>query len=94
MCEAIGSEPLEEEIPPDFEELLYESQMAIVLYNYFPDSWSGGMSSFYVGKIFTNIEYIFNLFNIPEGSRIYILNFMLLIDQENARTMNEKLRQK
>lgn len=93
MCEALGSEPDEEEFPPDFEELLYESQVAILLYNYFPDIWGGGMSPFYIGKSFNNLEYLFNLNNVDEGSRLYVLEFMLLIDKENANAINGKLKQ-
>lgn len=91
MCEALGSEPDEEEAPVPFEDLLYESQMAIILYNYFPDIWTGGMQPHYIGKNLTNLEYIFNIHNIPEGSRIYILEFMLLIDKENASNINQKM---
>jgi len=91
MCEALGSEPDEEEIPVDFEELLYESQQAIILYNYLVDVWSGGMNSFYIGKNLSNIKYIFDIHGIEEGSRLYILDFILLIDKENANNINGKL---
>ena len=91
MCEALGSEPDEDEIPVNFEDLLYESQQAIILYNYLVDVWAGGMSAFYIGKNLSNIEYIFDIHNIEEESRLYILEFILLIDKENANTINGKL---
>jgi len=91
MCEALGSEPDEEETPVTFEELLYESQQAIILYNYLVDVWAGGMSSFYIGKNLSNIQYIFDIHGIEEGSRLHILDFILLIDKENANTINGKL---
>lgn len=91
MCEALGSEPDEDEIPVEFEDLLYESQQAILLYNYLIDVWVGGMQSFYVGKNLSNIEYIFDIHDIQKGSRLYILEFIILIDKENANTINGKL---
>lgn len=49
MCEMLGSEPIDDEIPveaDDFPELV---QKALHIYSYLPDIWEG-MSGTYMGK--------------------------------------------
>ena len=53
MCEALGNEPLEEEIPVAYEELLLEVQEAISVYRKLQDSWDM-MSGTYLGKNLSN----------------------------------------
>ena len=90
ICAALGSEPDEDEIPPTIDDLCYEAQMALEIYAYLQDIWSGGMTTFYVGKSLQNLKDIFDLFDILEGSRLYILQFILAIDKETAKSINNR----
>lgn len=94
ICEALGSEPDENEIPPNMDDLTYEAQMALNIYQYLQDTWVGGMGSAYIGKNLATLPMLFDLFDVQEGSRTYILQFILIIDKETANNINNKIGKK
>jgi hypothetical protein len=49
MCEMLGSEPLEDEIPIEIDDFPGLVQEALHLYSYLSDIWEG-MSGTYMGK--------------------------------------------
>lgn len=91
ICEALGSEPDDTEVPPNIEDLTYEAQMAIYLYQYLQDIWVSGMGVFFVGKNLQNLTELFDIFGVQKGSRIYILQFILIMDREIAKSRNSKI---
>jgi len=69
--------------------------MAIYIYQYLQDVWAGGgMGSFYIGKNLSTLDMLFNLFDVQEGSRAYVLQFILIIDRETANNINSKIGKK
>lgn len=83
MCEDLGTEPVESEIPADFSDLVLEVQEAFQMYNLLQDNWDY-MGGNYIGKNFNYIESIFRIFNIePELHKIYL---ELLIQIDNIRS--------
>lgn len=82
MCEALGSEPKESEIPHDFSDLVWELQEAFQIYNALQDNWDY-MGGNYIGKNFNYIETVFKIYEIPpELHKIY---FELLMQIDNVR---------
>jgi hypothetical protein len=49
MCEMMGSEPKDEEIPIEFNDLPDVVQQALEIYGFLPDRWEG-MSATFLGK--------------------------------------------
>lgn len=94
MCESMGTEPVESEIPVDMDELLPETQRAIRLYNYLPDIWSGGMQPFYSGKDYTNLKFFMEIFNVEKGAYSYIVDTIRELDIKNATSINGKMKAK
>ena len=92
MCEAMGTEPQESEIPVDMAELLYETQLAIKLYNYLPDVWSNGMQPFYSGKDYTNLRFFMELLDIDENAYLYVIETLRELDIKNASSINGKVK--
>lgn len=88
MCESIGSIPLEEEMPVDFDELKEESKLALAVHNLL----RGKPQSY--GKDFTNIEAIFNILDINQSIRRFILELTLLIDLEISSQEYNKAKSK
>ena len=41
MCEQLGTEPKEEEVPADFEDFPHTVQMAMNIHAVLPDKWEG-----------------------------------------------------
>ena len=54
MCEQMGWEPKDEEIPKDPSDLSYNVQCALILYEALPDIWEG-MSGSWMGKNYSGL---------------------------------------
>ena len=49
MCEMLGTEPIDDDIPIEVDDLPELVQKALHIYSYLPDAWEG-MSGTYMGK--------------------------------------------
>ena len=72
MCEQMGWEPKEEEMPKDPSSLSYECQQALVLVNALPDKWEG-MSGTWMGKDYSGLEAIMNIYEIDDRRAVFDL---------------------
>ena len=79
LCEALGNEPLEEEMPVEFDELLTEVQEAMQVYRNLQDNWDM-MSGTYLGKNLSNIMDIFTLMGIEPEDRRTLFELIGIID--------------
>jgi hypothetical protein len=69
MCEQMGWEPREDEIPKDLATLPYESQIALILFNMLPDRIDG-MSGSWLGKDFSCLEVFMNIYEVENRREI------------------------
>lgn len=79
LCDTLGNEPIEDEMPVDFEELLLEVQEAMQVYRNLQDSWDM-MSGTYLGKNLSNIMDIFTLMDIDLEDRRTLFELIGIID--------------
>ena len=86
MCKQMGSEPVEEEIPLEFEDLTIESQKAIELDSLLSDNIAQ-MSGHLMGKDFSGVDTFLDVLGIKGDGEKYIV-FLLLSDIVNT---NKKL---
>lgn len=79
MCEAIGSEPEESEIPVEFGDFPDEIQLALTIYRMLRDDWEfvGGN---YLGKNFNGIFDILDVHDIEKIDRKFYLEMLHTID--------------
>jgi hypothetical protein len=96
MCEQMGWEPREEEIPVDPGSLHFDVQNALVLFNILPDRIEG-MSGTWLGKDFSCLEVFMNLYEME--NRRDVLDFLFIIhntydeyyrEQQKARENRNK----
>jgi hypothetical protein len=78
MCEQMGWEPKEEEIPKDPSFLPYECQEALMLFNILPDRVEG-MSGTWLGKDLNSLSSIMDIYEI-ENKRD-VLEYLLVIQR-------------
>ena len=84
MCDQLGSEPIESEIPMDFSDLVLEVQEAFQIYNSLQDCWDY-MGGNYIGKNFNYIEIIFKMYGVePEMHKTY-MELLLEIDRTRSK---------
>lgn len=90
MCEALGSEPLPEEMPVEADDLANEVQLAMKIYNTsLRDEWDY-MAGNYIGKNFNNLFDIFSLYEIDRRDYLFMYNILIQIDAVRSKIEKEK----
>lgn len=69
MCEEMGWEPKDEEMPIDAESLSYNSQVALRLFNILPDRVEG-MAGTWLGKEFSCLETFMNIYEVEDRQEV------------------------
>lgn len=97
MCEQMGWEPDEEEIPVDYTDLEENCQQALRLFNILPDKIEG-MNGIWLGKDYAGIGDIMSIYSIPFNSDIFDLLQVCIQEAshhyENQRKMRESSRKR
>lgn len=79
MCETLGSEPIESEIPVEFEDFPPEMQLALSIYKQMRDEWEY-MGGNYLGKNLNGIFELFEVYGIETEDKRYYLELIHTID--------------
>lgn len=87
MCEMLGSEPSDDELPVEFEDLMLDIQEILPVYGVLQDSWDY-MSGVYLGKNLSNIKYILEIYGIDDAKAA--LHMISIIDNIRAKQLNKK----
>jgi hypothetical protein len=72
MCEQMGWEVNENDIPKDPAAFSVEVQQALLLLNVLPDKWEG-MSGTWMGKDYAGLEAIMSIYEIEERRQVFDL---------------------
>jgi hypothetical protein len=87
MCEQLGSEPIDDEIPIELGDLPDEAQEAWTIYCYLPDRYDS-FSGHYFGKAIDSISNLFELFGVQD--RVSVLKIVTLFDRQETEQINSK----
>ncbi len=79
VCEQLGEEPDPAKMPLDTSTFPAEVQVAFFIFGLLSDRWEG-MSGSYLGKDWTNLEYIFKLHEIEPIERPVIFHIMKIYE--------------
>lgn len=86
MCEMLGSEPIESEIPVDFNDLPIAAQQAFSIYSKLRDEWDF-MSGNYLGKSYAGILDILTLLEVPVEDRRTMFELITIIDGHRSKAI-------
>lgn len=84
MCESLGNEPLEDEIPVEVEDFPGEVQQAFNIYFRLRDEWDS-MSGTYMGKSFVGLKDILDIYDISQTDKQCILDWLFIIDRVRSK---------
>lgn len=93
MCEMLGNEPLESEMPVEFDDFPIELQQAMLVYRMLRDEWEG-FNGLYLGKSYLGLTEIFEYSEIEYSDRKLILILIKLIDNVRTEEINKQRQQK
>jgi hypothetical protein len=79
MCEQMGWEPNEDEMPKDPGFLPFEAQTALLVFNVLPDRFEG-MSGTWMGKDFSALDIVFKIYEVVDRRTVF--EYLLLIQRE------------
>lgn len=88
MCESLGSEPIESEVPIEFDDLIVEAQIALQIYNNLQDSWDY-MNGNYIGKNLIGFKDILEIFDIPKEDHRVMYELVMHIDSIRAKAIRD-----
>ena len=86
MCEALGSEPLEEEIPVEYEDFCLDVQEALGIYQKLRDEWDT-MNGVYLGKNYVGLLDILELLEVPVEDRRTQFELIGIIDRHRSKAI-------
>lgn len=89
MCEALGTKPVESEIPVEYHDLPYEIQTTVEICNILQDSWDT-FNGNYLGKNYSNVKDLFDIYEIPLPDQKLIYEYLLFIDRLRKDIVNSK----
>jgi hypothetical protein len=91
MCEMLGEEPNEDDIPlesTDFPELI---QQCFAIYRLLPDIWDT-MNGGYLGKDYTIVFNLFTMYKLENYEIPVAFGFLQNIDQIRSKSIAEKIK--
>jgi hypothetical protein len=89
MCEALGNEPVESEIPVEFDDFPLEVQQAFNAYRMLRDEWDT-MSGSYLGKSLIGIKDVLEATEVDPFEYKFIIMLIRLIDNVRSEEINNK----
>ena len=72
MCEQMGWEPKEEELPQDGTNLSLECQQALTILNALPDNWEG-MNGTWLGKDYSGLSAVMDIYQVESRREVFEL---------------------
>lgn len=92
MCEQLGTDPIESEIPIEFDDLLLEVQEALHVYNYLQDNWDY-MNGNYIGKNLVGFKDILEISGIEPDYHRSIYEIVITVDRIRQKLISTKQQQ-
>jgi len=93
MCELMGDEPIESEIPVETEDFPILVQQCLTLYSVLEDRWDS-MGGGYLGKNYSSIFDFFKLYEIPGSEQLLAMDFLQHMDGVRSKIIAEKIKAK
>ena len=89
MCEMVGFEPLEEQIPVELADLPLEVQEAYRVYVLLNDNWDS-FGGNYLGKNMSGLLDIMNILEIED--KVTILNIIQILDRNRMNQVQAQIK--
>ena len=89
MCEMMGSDPVEGEIPVEYEDFPLDVQQALSVYRMLKDEWEG-FNGLYLGKSFIGLTEVLDYMELDTSDRKLTVQLIKLIDNVRIELINKR----
>lgn len=89
MCEMLGNDPIDSEIPVEFEDFPIEMQQAFNVYRMLRDEWDA-MSGSYLGKSLIGIKDVLEATEVEPSEHKFVIMLIRMIDTVRSEEINNK----
>ena len=89
MCEMMGSDPIESEVPVEFDDFPLEVQQAFNAYRMLRDEWDT-MNGNYLGKSLIGVKDVLEATEIEQSEQKFIVMLIRMIDNVRSDEINNK----
>jgi hypothetical protein len=79
-CVQLGDEPDWDLMPPDYEDFPIYVHQALEVFNYLPDTYSGGMEPIYSGKDYSALQSIFQVLEVEREDTLLVFKVVHHLD--------------
>lgn len=86
LCDALGTEPVESEIPVEYDDFYIDVQEALGIYSKLKDEWDT-MNGNYLGKSYAGILDIFTILEVPVEDHKTMFNLINIIDLHRSKAI-------
>lgn len=93
MCEMLGQEPIESEIPVELSDFPDIIQQCFVIYGILADTWDP-MGGNYLGKDYAIIFKLFEIYEVDAAEILLSLDFLQHIDSVRSKLIADKIKTK
>lgn len=83
MCEMLGTDPVEEDVPLELEDFPVAMQVAFSVYQNLQDNWDS-VGGNYLGKVKTNFVETLNILGVEQDNHREIFVLVNLLDSVRA----------
>ena len=88
MCEMLGSEPIESEIPVEYDDFPVEVQQAFAVYRMLRDEWDT-MGGSYLGKSLIGVKDVLEATEVEPDEQKFIVMLVRMIDEVRSDEINK-----
>jgi hypothetical protein len=89
MCEMMGTDPIEEEIPVEYDDFPIQLQQAFTVYKMLQDQWDS-MAGLYLGKSLIGIKDLFEACEIDQEDHKITILLIKMIDIVRSKEISKK----
>ena len=89
MCEMMGNDPVDSEIPVEYEDFPLDVQQALSVYRMLKDEWEG-FNGLYLGKSFIGLTEILDYMEVDTSDRKLTVQLVKLIDSVRIELINKR----
>jgi hypothetical protein len=84
----MGSEPIEDEIPVEYDDLFVDVQEAMGIYSKLRDEWDT-MNGIYLGKSYVGLTDIFEMLEVPKEDWRTMYELINIIDKHRSKIIKD-----